>query len=85
MKKESGSMTKKNSYITIDDLRKMASTYITNSGDLDKITSAYEYAKEKHFGEKWLTNQDYIEHPLQVAYILAEISADTEKIGRAHV
>lgn len=40
-------------------------------------------AFEKHFGEKRLTGDDYIVHPLNVAYILANINADYQTVSAA--
>ena len=47
------------------------------------ITKSYRYAFEKHLGEKRLTGEDYIIHPLNVAYILADTKADYETICAA--
>ncbi len=76
-------MTKKNAHITIDDLLKTVSTYMNRPNELKLIEDAYQYAAEKHFGIKRLTGEDYIEHPLQVAYILTKINADTETLCAA--
>ena len=48
--------------------------------DVLEIRKAYDYACEKHFGQKRLTGEDYIVHPLAVALILANIKADKETI-----
>ena len=76
-------MTKKNVHITIDDLIVAASTYITDEKELSQIRDAYQYAAKMHFGMKRMTGEDYIEHPLQVAYILTEINADAETLCAA--
>ena len=41
------------------------------------------YAYEKHFGQKRKSGEDYIIHPLNVAYILAGINADYKTICSA--
>ncbi len=76
-------MTKKNFSLTIDDIIGAVSNYITEEDELKKIKEAYNYAAEKHFGQKRLTGEDYIEHPLNVAYILTDINADYQTICAA--
>ena len=63
-----------------NDLIDLASSYIDNKEDIKLIKKAYEYAREKHFGVKRMTGEPYIDHPLNVAYILAEINADAATI-----
>ena len=41
---------------------------------------AYNYALEKHGDQKRNSGEPYIVHPLNVAYILAEIHADIDTI-----
>ena len=43
---------------------------------LNTIKKAYDFASEAHEGKKRLTGDDYITHPLNVAYILAELNVD---------
>ena len=76
-------MSKKTVNITIDDLIKKISIYDSNLDDLALIRRAYEYALKKHFGQKRISGEDYILHPLNVADILTEISADAECISAA--
>ncbi len=76
-------MTKKNIHITIQDLIEVVSSYITDEKEISQIESAYQFAAKMHFGVKRLTGEDYIEHPLQVAYILTEIKADSETLCAA--
>ena len=73
-------MTQVNVGLKYEDLIKKVKIYINEEENIKLIKSAYEYAKEKHFGVKRMTGEDYIEHPLNVAYILAEINADTATI-----
>lgn len=51
--------------------------------DLSKIISAYEFASKAHEGQKRSSGQDYIIHPLAVAYILLEFGMDTDTICSA--
>ena len=73
-------MVRKNAGLKIEDLISKVKTYIKNDANLLIIEKAYEYAKEKHFGIQRMTGEDYIEHPLNVAYILSEIEADCATI-----
>lgn len=76
-------MRKDNPKLTFDELYEKVCTYIKKESDRKMISKAYLFAYEKHFGQKRLTGEDYIIHPLNVAYILAEISADTQTICAA--
>ncbi|MCM1506290.1 MAG: bifunctional (p)ppGpp synthetase/guanosine-3',5'-bis(diphosphate) 3'-pyrophosphohydrolase [Ruminococcus flavefaciens] len=51
--------------------------------DLSKIISAYQFAEKAHRGQKRSSGQDYITHPLAVAYILLELGMDTDTICAA--
>ncbi len=51
--------------------------------DLSKIITAYEFAAKAHAGQKRSSGQDYIIHPLAVAYILLELGMDTDTICAA--
>ena len=76
-------MEKKDVTLTFDDLRDKVITYIKDEKELELITKAYMFAYEKHFGQKRLTGENYIEHPLNVAYILTGIFADSATICAA--
>ena len=67
---------------TYDELVKKLKTYLTEE-EIKKVTKSYMIAFEKHFGEKRLTGDDYIVHPLNVAYILANINADYQTVSAA--
>ncbi len=64
-----------------DELYDTVSSYIKEEEKLDIITKSYRFAFEYHLGQKRLTGEDYIIHPLNVAYILAGIKADYETIS----
>ena len=76
-------MTKINEELTYEKLKNKLQEYIKNPDQINAIDQAFEYAKELHFNEKRLTGEDYIVHPLNIAYILAEIGADAETICAA--
>ena len=76
-------MSKHQKDLTIKKLMDKIKTYITDENELSVIDKAYKYAYEKHFGQKRLTGEEYIIHPLNVAYILTRISADYETLSAA--
>ncbi|NLF46044.1 MAG: bifunctional (p)ppGpp synthetase/guanosine-3',5'-bis(diphosphate) 3'-pyrophosphohydrolase [Syntrophomonadaceae bacterium] len=51
--------------------------------DIAQIEKAYQYAKTAHEGQKRISGEDYISHPVEVAYILTEIEMDTASICAA--
>ena len=51
--------------------------------DLSKIISAYEFAAKAHEGQKRSSGQDYIIHPLAVAYTVLELGMDTDTVCAA--
>jgi GTP diphosphokinase / guanosine-3',5'-bis(diphosphate) 3'-diphosphatase len=61
---------------TINDLINKVAKYTKNKKDLVKIKEAYDYAALKHEGQFRKTGEPYIIHPLEVAFILTEITAD---------
>jgi GTP diphosphokinase / guanosine-3',5'-bis(diphosphate) 3'-diphosphatase len=76
-------MTKVNTNLTYEGLKIALSEYIKNVDHLQVIDKAYDLACKLHFGEKRLNGDDYIMHPLNVAYILVSIHADYETICAA--
>lgn len=61
------------SSMTIDKVLKCASKYITIPSHLDMIKRAYELAELKHRGQFRKSGDPYIQHPLEVAYMLCEL------------
>ena len=51
-----------------------------NSEEVEVIKKAYEYAKKLHDGQYRQSGEPYINHPLNVAYILADMHADRDTI-----
>lgn len=76
-------MTKLKEEVTYNLLVNKVKTYNTNKQDLNLIKKAYDYAYKMHFGVRRLTGEEYIEHPLNVAYILTSIKADAATICAA--
>ena len=69
--------------VSFEELFEVIKTYNTNLEELEIIKKAYNYAREKHLDEKRLTGDDFIDHPLSVAYILTDIKADYATISAA--
>ena len=76
-------MRKDNPKLTFDELYEKVCTYIKKDSERKLISKAYLFAFEKHFGQKRLSGEDYIVHPLNVAYILSDINADASTICAA--
>ena len=76
-------MSIKTSNVTIDELLEIIKSYNKNPEDLELIKKAYNYAAKKHFGQKRISGDDYIQHPLNVALILTEINADAYALSAA--
>ncbi len=64
--------------LTIDDLITLIKLY--NPDEEEKVKKAYEYAKSLHAGQYRESGEEYITHPLNVAYILAEMHADSDTV-----
>lgn len=73
----------KESILTFEELLLRLKKYIKNKKELELIRKSYLFAYEKHFGQKRKSGEDYIIHPLNVAYILANINADYQTICSA--
>ena len=69
--------------LSIDDLINKFKTYNDNEEDIELIRKAYDFAEKKHFGQKRISGDDYILHPLNVALILTEVSADAPCMAAA--
>ena len=64
--------------VTLEELIEKVKSY--NTKDIDLIIKAYNYASKKHEGQKRKSGEPYIIHPLNVAFILAEMHADIDTI-----
>jgi GTP pyrophosphokinase len=53
------------------------------NGDIDLISKAYEYANEFHKDKKRASGELFIQHPLNTAYILAQLKLDISSIAAA--
>ena len=64
--------------ITLKNLLDVLKEY--NPDEVEIIKKAYNYADELHKGQMRQSGDPYISHPLNVAYILAEMHADKDTI-----
>ena len=68
---------------TYDELMKNVKTYIDDYNDLELIAKAFSYASKLHEGQKRQSGEDYVSHPITVAFILSEMKADADTICAA--
>jgi GTP pyrophosphokinase len=54
-----------------------------SKADLKEIERAYRFAAEHHEGQRRLSGEDFIEHPLAVAQVLADLGLDTTTLQAA--
>jgi GTP pyrophosphokinase len=66
----------------IDGLLRTVKAYNAKA-DLKEIERAYRFAAEHHEGQKRLSGEDFVEHPLAVAQILADLGLDTTTLQAA--
>ena len=64
--------------MTLEDLIKNVRLY--DDARINDVIKAYEYASEHHLGQYRQSGEPYINHPLNVAYILSEMHADVDTI-----
>jgi guanosine-3',5'-bis(diphosphate) 3'-pyrophosphohydrolase len=68
--------------VTVEELIQKAQTYLP-SEKIAAVQRAYEYARKAHEGQTRKSGEPYIEHPLQVAFILAELQLDASSLAAA--
>lgn len=66
--------------ITIDDLIKKVLSYNPDA-DIEVLKHAYHFSSEAHSSQKRIEGSPYIEHPIAVASILADMKMDTATIA----
>lgn len=66
-----------------EDLKSLFATYIANEGDQKLIYEAYLLAKEKHSNQCRKSGEPYIHHPLEVAYICAQLQSGPATLASA--
>lgn len=71
-------MYKKNA--TYEDLMLSVKSYIQNEESIALIQKAYELAKSKHEGQFRRSGEPYLNHPINVAYILSTLNSNPATI-----
>jgi GTP pyrophosphokinase len=66
---------------TIDDILDKASEYLKEEKNLAVIRDAYQVACEKHKGQVRKSGDPYVQHPIEVAYLLAELHTGPNTIA----
>ena len=66
----------------VDALLKKVKGY-NPKADLDELVAAYRFAEASHEGQKRKSGEDFVEHPLAVAGILADLRLDTTTLEAA--
>ena len=66
--------------ISFEDFMLKVSSYIDDQEQLELIKKAYNYISEYYSDRKKDTGEAYIDHSLDIAYILTDISADYETL-----
>lgn len=64
--------------IVFEDLIRKIKDY--NPDEVEMVTKAYNYAKDLHEGQFRESGEPYITHPLNVAFILADMKADRDTV-----
>jgi GTP pyrophosphokinase len=70
------------SLMTLKDLLAETEQYLT-AQDMEKIRRAYDLANKAHGGVVRRSGEPYIQHPLEVAFLLAEMRIDADGIVSA--
>ena len=68
---------------SIEELLLVCKRYIDSEEELNTIKKAYEYASEVHKNDVRKSGVPYMHHPLNVAYILTDLQADSDTISAA--
>ncbi len=76
-----GKITKKPA-TDIEELIELAAVY-NPEVNRELLRRAYEFASEAHTGQKRLTGEDYMIHPLEVARVLTELEMDDATLAAA--
>ena len=64
-----------NSPMTIEKVMEQAKTYLHNPENLNSIMDAYILAEKQHRGQFRKSGEPYIQHPLEIAYMLTTLTA----------
>jgi len=67
--------------MTINQVVAQAKNHLLSEDDITLIKSAYNFAAQAHQGQKRITGEPYLEHPLQTAFIVAQMGLDAKTIA----
>jgi GTP pyrophosphokinase len=67
---------------TLQELQSRARQYMAESS-VQLISRAYDFAKAAHEGQVRMSGEPFIQHPLEVAYILADLEQDPQTVSAA--
>lgn len=70
---------------TLEDILTVASSYITSEESLNIIKKAHDIATKMHEGQFRKSGDPYVQHPIEVAYILANLHTGPNTIAAALV
>ena len=70
---------------TLEDILEVASSYITSEESLNIIKKAHDIAAKMHEGQFRKSGDPYVQHPIEVAYILATLHTGPNTIAAALV
>ena len=68
---------------TIEELIDVVKEYIEDKEEINTIKKAYNYAKKVHKNDIRKSGEEYMHHPLNVAYILTDLYADSDTLSAA--
>lgn len=68
--------------LTINDLSKLIGTYL-QIDQVEKVQRAYQFSAKAHEGQKRVSGEPYINHPLEVARILGDMHMDHQTLMAA--
>ncbi len=66
--------------VTINDLITQCKTYLHKDKNIEIIEKAYEFAKKYHEGQFRKSGDPYIQHPLEVAYMISQYEASPQTV-----
>ena len=68
---------------TFAELKELFYTYITKPEDRAMVERAYEFCKKKHEGQYRKSGEPYLQHPIEVAYIVAKLQSGPATLASA--
>ncbi len=71
-----------NEILTFDDLKKRVESYLPGA-DFALLDKAFRFSRLAHEGQRRRSGEEYIQHPLAVAMILAELELDVVTMAAA--